>query len=253
MYDTDRAHPRHWPMQLAGRADRRNRDPLLYRRCGGHALAFVEKRSPVIHLVPAGMPGLRLLKRRSRGKGITTNVKSLPVTAVDFFLDKEIRIAIREERVLNLRSCRPHQGPKERLPWFRFVKVRASAFAMRWASSSGKPPPATSIEPRRHCLRQQERALDPHRAVRGVCGRGREGCLAPPPGVDAWKPCSGRGLIERGVPLSCGSQRSPLRRALAPAGRAESRRGILRGGGGGGCPNKSPARGTGLGGSCVLP
>ena len=24
----------------------------FYRRCGGHALAFVEKRSPVIHLVP---------------------------------------------------------------------------------------------------------------------------------------------------------------------------------------------------------
>ena len=29
VHDNDRAHPRHWPMQLAGRADRRNRDPLL--------------------------------------------------------------------------------------------------------------------------------------------------------------------------------------------------------------------------------
>ena len=42
--------------------------------------------------------------------------------------------------MLNLRSCRPHQRPKERLPWFRFVKVRALAFAMRWASSSGETP-----------------------------------------------------------------------------------------------------------------
>jgi hypothetical protein len=29
------------------------------------------------------------------------------------------------------------------------------------------------------CLRQQERALDPHRAVRGVRGLRREGCLTP--------------------------------------------------------------------------
>jgi hypothetical protein len=65
--------------------------------------------------------------------------------------------------------------------------------------------------------------------VRGVCGRGREGCLAPPPGVDAWKPCSGRGRHRTRCAVAVADRRGcPLRRALAPAGRAESRRGILR-------------------------
>jgi hypothetical protein len=44
----------------------------FYRRRGGHALAFVEKRSPVIHLVPCkAMPGLLASSSAgSRGKGI---------------------------------------------------------------------------------------------------------------------------------------------------------------------------------------
>ena len=74
------------------------------------------------------------------------------------------------------------------------VQVRESSrfgFCYALGELIGETPTATSMK-RRHRLRQQERALDPHRAVRGVCGPGREGCLAPPPGVDAWKPCSGR-------------------------------------------------------------
>ena len=52
----------------------------------------------------------------------------------------------------------------------------------RYIYRTGPAPPSSAKTP-----------LDPPRAVHGVCGRGREGCLAPPPGVDALKkPCSGR-------------------------------------------------------------
>ena len=49
-HDNDRAHPRHRPMHLAGRADQTETRYFYLRRCG--KLAFVEKRSPVIHLEP---------------------------------------------------------------------------------------------------------------------------------------------------------------------------------------------------------
>ena len=99
VHDTDRAHPRHWPMQLAGRADRRNRDPLLLpptrRPRTGLRGKTIARNSP---RAVQGMPGLLASSSAgSRGKGIAAN-EEFPVTAVDFFLDKKSGSRVREER-----------------------------------------------------------------------------------------------------------------------------------------------------------
>ena len=75
VHDTDRAHPRHWPMQLAGRADRRNRDPLLLpptrRPRTGLRRKTIARNSP---RAVQGMPELLASSSAgSRGKGIATN------------------------------------------------------------------------------------------------------------------------------------------------------------------------------------
>ena len=74
-HDNNRAHSRHWPMQLAGRADRRNRDPLLLpptlRPRIGLRRKTIACNSP---RAVQGMPGLLASSSAgSRGKGIATN------------------------------------------------------------------------------------------------------------------------------------------------------------------------------------